>query len=670
MLFKKFIYLATLKKGKHKLMSEENKDQLLPEEENKNNADNQEVGSGKLNELTLEEQQLIASEDVNEEKSGDQIVTEIEDHLAKQEEEEPEEKVHLDLTRLSNYSLKELVNEFRDLMEKYPVQKIKKHLREIKDIFDDKLFNLKEEALQKYIEETGSDTGFFFRSPEKEEFGALYREFRRRLEDAYRKYRETLLENQKKKEQIIEEIKSLVQGNFDGSYQQMLQRFKELRNRWHEIGKVPADKYNHLWRTFKHWEEQFYDIIKLDKDHREKLYEENRREKQKIIDRAKELAESDNVVEAFRELQFLHKVWKEKTGPVAPEIREEMWQEFKALTKQIHDKRREYFAKLREEYMQNLEKKRELVARLDEILQEEVTEHKRWQELLREVEQLKERFREIGFVPIKYRDEIRNEFFGRVRQFNKAKNAFYKALKEKQRENLRKKKALIEQVRNLINEEDVKAAYEKCKAIREEWRTIGYVPRKVSDIIWEEFKQACNEFYNHYREKVKSELDEEYRNYLDKKAYLTQLKTDLREGKLNDLDLEGVKEILDKWKSLGHVPENVRYINSKFNRFINTLFYKLDLDENELRMMQFKNTVNEWLAQEDIQKIKREINFVRNKINDIENEIRNAETNLHFFKTSDENNPLLNRLRSKIERQKKQLELWKQKLDYLNSIEY
>ncbi len=651
-------------------MSEENKQSLLPEEENAKQSEGQEIKKPKIENLTLEEQQLIESEDIHAEKSDDQIVDEIDDHLAKQEETEAEEKIGLEFQKLKEFSLKQLVDEFRELMDKYPVQKIRTNLEQIKKLFDDKFYIQKEEALNKHIEQTGSEKGFYFRSPEKEEFNTLYREFKRRLRDARIQYQKQLEENQKKREKIIEEIKDIVHGKFEGGYTQMYQRFKDLRQEWHKIGKVPSNQYKHLWRSFKFWEEQFYDFINLDKKYREKLYEENLKEKKKIIDRAKELLESDDVMNAFRELQFLHKVWKERTGPVAPEIREEIWQEFKSLTKQIHDKRRAFIAKLREEYFANLDKKRELVKKLEEILQEEVTEHKRWQELIKKVEELKEEFKNIGFVPLKYRNEIRDEFYGRIRQFNKAKNAFYKGLKEKQKENLRKKKELIEQVKALVNEEDVKAAHEKCKQLREEWRTIGFVPKRLSDVVWNEFKEACNLFYDHYREKVKTEIDEEYQNYLKKKEYLSQLKSDLREGKMDDFSLEDVKNILDTWKTLGHVPENVRYINSKFNRFINSLFYKLNLDENELRMMQFKNMINEWINNGETNKIKREMAFIRNKINDLENEISKAENNLHFFKASDDNNSVLQRLKEKIERQKKQLELWRNKLNYLRSVKY
>ncbi len=651
-------------------MSEENKDMLLPEEENEKKTENQSVEKETLSKLTVEEQQILESDEAIEEKSENQIIDEIDSKIAEQSEEEDlTERIDFDISKIRNFSLKELVEEFRDILDNQPVEKAKKILYKIKEIFDEKWQQAKEEALAKYVEENGSEQGFNFRSPEKEEMQGLFREFKRRIKESYERYRKRLIENQQKREEILEELKALIDGQFQGSYKEIYQRFKELRQKWFETGPVPRDKYNHLWNSFRFQVERFYDLIDLDKEYRSKLYEENLKEKQKIIDRAKELLEKEDVLEAFRELQFLHKVWKEKTGPVEPAIKEKIWEEFKSLTKQIHDKRREYFAKLREEYEKNLERKKEIIQKLDNILQEEVTEHRRWQELVQEVEKIKEEFRNAGFVPLKYRDEIRNAFYEKVRTFNRAKNAYYKGLKEIQKENLRKKKALIEQAKQLAEEEDAKSAFEKCRELQKQWREIGFVPKRVSEKIWKEFREVCDRVYENYKSEVRKEMEEEYQNFLKKKEYLAQLKAQVKEGKIEDLNIEKIQSFLEEWKSLGQVPENVRYINSKFNRFINSLFYKLNIDENELRMMQFKNQVENWIESGDQGKIRREINFLRNKINEIESEIRNMETNMHFFKSSDENNAVLKRLNRELNQKKRILKLNNQKLEYLRSLD-
>ena len=651
-------------------MSDETKGQNLPEEEMQQKADNQQESEDKFNNLTFEEHQLLESEEIDKEKSGDEIVSEIQDQLAHLSDKEEEKRIEFDTSHLKKYNLRELVDEFREVMEKHPVRKVRHYLENIKNVFDDKLYTLKEEALNKHIEATGSERGFHFRSPEKEEFNSLYREFKRRLKEAAREFRQRLEENKAKKEEIVNEIKNLILNNQEMTdYSTISKKFRELKNRWYAAAPVPSQDYEHLFKTFEFWIKKYYEYIQLNDEYLKKLHEENLKEKQKIIERAKELLEEKDILKAFRELQFLHKIWKEKTGPVAPEIKEEIWNEFKTITKQIHDKRRDYFAQLREEYEKNLEKKRQLIEKLDEILAEEVNEHKRWQELIKEVDALKEEFQNTGFVPRKLRDQIRDEFYGKVRQFNKRKNAFYKSLKEKQKENLAKKKALIEEVKQLTEIEDVKAAHERCQQIREEWRSIGFVPRRISDAIWKEFKEACDEFYKHYREKMHEERDLEYQNYLKKKEFLAKLKADLRENKMENLTIDQIKEIMDQWNELGHVPENVRFINTKFYKFINNLFYRFNLNENELRLLQYKNMIEEWLENGDTKKIKKEMNFVRNKIAEIEDEIKKAETNLHFFKVSDENNYLLKQLKQKIEKKKKQLELWKEKLAYLKSLE-
>ena len=646
-------------------MSEEKNDRLLPEEGNNQSGENQQDKQPEPRPEDFAELNRMDIDEAAKEKNADAIIDEIHEELASQSEEAAaetaEEVPAIDTKKFADYTLSQLAEELRELMDHYPVVKIKPAVNELKRQFDRKFKQARKEAYEQYVEANGTGSGFEFTSNEKEVFDNLYREYRRRLSDARKAYREQLLANKAKKEEIIAQLKALVTGQFNPETGKLYDQFKALKEEWKKVGSVPRQDYHHLWNTFKYWEEQFFDIIHLDREYRKKAYEENLAEKQKIINRAKELLEMDDVIKAFRELQFLHKKWKEDTGPVAKEYREKIWQEFKDITKQIHDKRRAYIARLKELRKQDWERKGQLVEKLKEIAQLNPETHQEWQKLIREVNEIHGQF----FSGFRAPEELLNEFRTYLRQFNRNKNSFYKRFKEQQRENLQKKKALIEEVRQLKEQEDLEAAMERCKQIREEWKQIGFVPIKVSQSIWEEFKAACKEFYDEYYAKTKEEISKEYQNYMAKKEYLTELKKQYKEEDA-ELSLEIIDQLVEKWKSLGEVPEKVRFINSKFHRFINSLYRRLNIDEKELQLLRYRNQLQDWKDNNLTRKLENERRFIRDKIDSLAHQIQQAENNLAFFKTSDENNPLLVEMRKKIEKQKEALELWKAKQKILN----
>ncbi len=653
-------------------MSEEQNEQLQPQEESGKGSENQPVEGMNPEEKKVEQTLEESTEEPEKEKSADEIVEEIESEMASQSEKEDyhSDAVKVQQEVLEQWSLKQLTDEYRDLLYKYPVNKVRNALGQIKRVFDEKYQSLYREALEKYKEENGNTLGFHFKLPEKSEFDSLHREFKRRLADYREQYKQQLEENLKKKEEILQELRDLVLGKVSGSASFLHAKLNELRKEWNAIKNVPRNQYSHLWKTFKYWEEQFYEILKFDKEYREKIYAENLKKKQIIIEKAKKLLEMEDARRAFSILQELHRDWKEKTGPVAEDIKEEIWQEFKNLTKQIHDRKKAYDAEMKKKYVENLEKKREIIEKIKALTgDEEINEHAKWQALIKEVEALREAFFSIGHVPRNAADSIRNEFYQALRDFNRKKNAFYKALKQKQKENLKLKRNLIEEVKQLQANEDLQAAFDRCQQIREEWRQIGFVPRGVSDKIWEEFRSECKKFMDYYYSQSKSLQDEAYQNYLKKKEYLAQLKAKLKEGQLDNITKEDVNEILKEWKAIGRVPDNVRFINNKFNRFITSLYRKLNLDENEIRLMDFRNRIKSYLAEDDYRSVNKERRIIRDKIDRLEKEIGQAENNLLFFKSSDENNPLLKNLKDKINRQRSILELFKQKLALIDQLE-
>jgi len=617
--------------------------------------------------LEVEAQKLLT------EKSVEEVVDEIEQNVASDSEEVHDESVvkeqseeHIPMLSYRDFDLASLLKEAQQLLEKYPVQKVKQHFESIKTAFDDKV----DQLVAKHKAEHPEEEEVYLEIPETKEFKYLWKDYKAKL-NAYRKEIQDKLEaNLNKRQSLIEELKQIIDST-EFTFEERIKKFKEIQKNWRTAGNIPRAKYTDVWQTFKHHEERFYDLLDLDRDYRDKVFQENLDEKKSIIEKAKALLEENDIHHIFKELQMLHKKWKEETGPVAREYREKVWEEFKEVTKQIHDKRRDFYKKLKEEFGTNLEKKREIIEKLKEITAEIPDTHKDWQNKIKEVEKLRESFYQIGYVPKKYREEIWDDFKSTIKEFNKHKNNFYKSLKEVQKENLDKKLSLIKIAEELKDSDEWETATQKFKDIQEEWKKIGHVPRKYSEKIWQEFRTACNHYFDRYYTHIRSEKNEEYGNFIKKKEFLTKLKEQFKE--ISDdasYSIEDIKEIIAQWKELGYVPDNKHYINVKFNKFINSLYDKLNIDKRELSFLKFKNTVDQYYEEENYRKLDSEKRFVRQKIEGILKEIQQLENNMMFIKSDNANNPFKKEVEKNVAKNLEILAFWKKKQQYLDSLDY
>ena len=388
-------------------------------------------------ENTVVAENAMSEEEQHEaaEKSVEEVVDEIEQSVASDSEEDKDEyetphHEHIPLLSYKDFDIPALLNEAKKLLESHPVQKIKKHFEEIRSAFEDKLYEL----TQQFKAENPDADEVDLKIPEIKDLKYVIKDYKSKLH-AYRKEIQDRLEaNLKKREALIEELKHIIDST-EYTFEERFKKFKEIQKQWRTAGSIPRAKYTDIWQTFKHHEERFYDLLDLDRDYRDKVFKENLEQKQDIIDEAKKLLEDDDVHRTFKALQGLHKKWKEETGPVAREYREKIWEEFKAVTKQIHDKRRDFYKKLKEEFADNLVKKQEIIEKLKELTAEIPETHKQWQQKIKQIEELREQFYQIGFVPKKNREEIWESFKSTIKEFNKHKNNFYKSLKELQKEN-------------------------------------------------------------------------------------------------------------------------------------------------------------------------------------------------------------------------------------------
>lgn len=600
-----------------------------------------------------------------EHKEDDHGVNEIEASNAEDAEDEGNQDRHV--IEVKNYhamSIDDLADELTKLVSKEKVQAIKTHVDTIKKEFNEKFNHFLEEKKDEFISEGGNEIDFYFSSPTKNRFNQAYKEYKSKLRDHYKNIETSLKENLANRLEIIEELKGLI--NIEENINTTYKHFKELQERWKSAGPIPKDKYNNAWNTYHHHVERFYDFLHINRDLRDLDFKHNLEQKQKIVERAEELAKEDDINHSFRELQVLHKMWKEELGPVAREHREEIWNKFKLATKTIHKKRQEYFDKLDEVYLENLEKKEEIIAKIIAIAEDESNNHRNWQNKIKEIEGLRLEFFKAGKVPLKVNEATWKKFKEAVRSFNRKKNSFYKELKKEQYKNLEKKLELIKVAEDNKDNDDFETTTPLMKKIQADWKRIGHVPRKDSDKIWKQFKSACNHYFDKLHAQKDSENQVENEAFEKKQKFLEQLENLKLSGKQKE-DLKLIQSKIEEWKSIGRVPYNKRFIEKKLNKTLDSLFKKLDLTKSEVELIKYDNKLDSLNSEEDSKKLDNELFFIKKRVDEAKQEINQLENNLLFFSHVDENNPVVKEVRKNISRHKDELKVWKEKLRKIKS---
>ena len=597
-----------------------------------------------------------------------EAVEEIEQSNAEDAEDEGHHRRHhIPMLDYHGMSMENLVGELQRLIRNEKIQAIKRHTDAIKHEFDEKFKEFLEQKKEEFIGKGGNEVDFKYTSVTKRQFNEVYNEYRDKRSQYYRNLEETLKTNLENRLTLIEELKGLV--NVEEDINTTYKNFKHIQEQWRNAGPVPRANYNDVWRTYHHHMEIFYDFLHLNRELRDLDFKHNLEEKLKIIEKAEALAESRDIGRAFRELQTLHKIWKEDIGPVAKEQREEIWERFSKATKALHLKRQE-FLKDQEKYLEeNLKVKQEIIAKIREILEHTAVNHKEIQKQIREIEQLREAFFKAGKVPQKVNEDTWSEFKTAVREFNRKKNSFYKGLKKEQQLNLEKKRALLDLANSLKESEEWETATSEMKRIQKEWKTIGHVPRKFSDKIWHEFKNACN----HYFERLHALQDKAHAKESENLKKKLAVLDDIKEYKLSGeqaKDMEKLKGFISSWKTIGNVPHNRKHINTKFNKILDALLKKAGVDKQEAELLKYGNKIQELASREDERALLRERAFIKKKIDESKSEIRQLENNLQFFAHVPEDNPVVQDVIKNIERHKDSLNTWKAKLKRLNIMEH
>ena len=591
-------------------------------------------------------------------------------NVSNAEESEIENIVDNEQLPLKDYesmSMEELVTEFDTLVSKYNFTAIREHAEQIIKAFSNKHYLFIEEKKQAFLNENTENTAldFEYNSIVKNNFDSIFNIYRNKKNKHFQSIQDNLKKNLITRKELIEELKNLIDNTENIST--ALKDIQSIRERWSVAGAIPRDNYNHVWNNYHFHMERFYDHLHLDREARDWDFKQNLEKKQNLIELAKNLLTKTDIHNAFKELQVYHRIWKEEIGPVSKEHRDLVWNEFSEITKQLHDKREATFAELRLKEEQNLLIKLDFISQLNALAETKANSHNNWQESIKKVEELRSQFFKTGKVPSEHNEKTWDDFKEATRLFNIQKNAFYKDIKRDQQENLNQKNALIEKAKALNTSNEFDKVTPIMKQIQEDWKKIGHVPKKHSDKLWKEFKTACNFYFDRLHEERNKNISEEMENYDKKKAYLEELKSFQLVGD-HKTDLDSIKKHIDNWKIIGPVPQVRRHIEGKFNKILDALFDKLSLSKKETELVKYNNKIEQMLEHGDKRRIQNEITFVQRKIEEITSDIFQLENNMQFISNAKADNPFIKEINKSIDKNKDELNIWKDKLNQLREI--
>ena len=601
-------------------------------------------------------------EEVTNEDDASEAIDEIEKSVAESSENEDDESDdEVEEIDYDSFTLEELVADLKKVLKNNPAHKVKNQVERIKSSFNKKFGALLAKRKAEFLEAGGNSIDFQFSSPIKSEYNSLLSEYKKNRDAHYADLEKRLNENLEKRLLVIERLKTLID---EAEPNTMYTVFKEIQDSWRQIGPVPKSHYNDTWKIYHFHVERFYDLLHMSKDFRDLDFKNNLEEKLKIIEEAEALANEKDVNIAAKKLQDLHKAWKEDVGPVAREMREEVWKRFSNATKQVHDKRHEYYKEMRSKFQEIIDKKLAIVEAINNYDFSKNDTHNDWQKSIKEIEAFRKQYFDAGKLPYSKSEEVWQKFKAATKRFNAAKNSFYKDEKSGQQDNLKKKIALIEIAESLKESTDWEETTNTLKRIQADWKKIGHVPRKFSEDIWKRFKAACNHYFDRYHQQ-KNAVSKEQQSVIDaKKEFLDKFKETKKPSK------EIVTKAINDWSALGILPRNARHLEGKFNKLVDKMLSDLSVDKSEFAMLKFTNNVDALAEENAVRKLDSEQLFVRKKIDEIVREIQQLENNLGFFTNADSKNPLVANVRNKIDDFKKDLDLWKEKLKYLNDLDY
>ncbi len=581
-----------------------------------------------------------------------QISEEI-DNSASEEKEKSQEEIELE-----GLSFEELIESLEELLEK-PVEEIRQKVELIRNLYYRKREEYLEMLKRQFIEDGGEENDF--KTPmdildldgKFQRLWNKYKEKREKYEEAQRKIRE---QNYQEKLSILEKVKKLPTSKKD--FDQAYKEFKQLERKWKEIGQVPKEVYRELMNQWNQARKEFYDWVKINEEFRQIDFKRNYDAKVALIQRAEALIYEPDPVKAYRELQALHREWKE-IGPVAKEYREKLWESFRALSQQINKRHQEYFKTLKERQRKNLEAKTRLCEVAEKIAVLELSTVKEWQEKTKIILELQQLWRKVGRVPKKYNQEIYERFRKACDQFFERKREFFRQHQEILLENLKKKEELAQKAEELKESTEWGKTARAFEQLFEQWKKIGPVPREKSEEVWQRFRTARLEFFRRKRQHLK-ELRRQERENLEKKLALIEKIKNLQLSDNQEENMKLLNDIEKEWNSIGFVPFKEKdKILDLYRKTLEEKFAQVNLDEENRRRLMFEQRLKNILESNKAKKLlAREIDRYRNSLDKLKTEVLKLENNLEMFKDSPEE--LLKDFRDRIAKLKEDIKTYEE----------
>ena len=529
----------------------------------------------------------------------------------------------------------------------------------LKTVFYKLHFAQREAEMKAYLDAGGDPEKYQITPDEDEEvFKAEMGIVKERRAKFAQEQEEIKQENLKKKLDIIEKIKAMITSPemANKSYQE----FKQLQAEWKEIKLVPADKANELWRNYQLYVEQFYDLLKLNNEAREYDFKKNLEIKTRLCEAAERLADEEDVISAFHQLQKLHQEFRE-TGPVAKDLRDEIWTRFKNASTVVNKRHQQHFEELRAKEEDNLARKTELCEKVEEIAKTEAKGAGEWEKLTKAIIEIQAEWKTIGFAPQKMNVKIFERFRAACDNFFSRKAEYFKDIRQKFAENAEKKKALVEQAKALQDSTDWKATTDKIIALQKEWKTIGIVPKKLGDDLWNEFKDACNKFFE-ARNAINADSRNAERENLNQKRSIIEQLNALAEDTGEEIK-EKVQKLIEQYQSIGHVPFKEKdKLYKEYHDIVDRLYKNLNISASRRRLDNFKNNLKQ-MADKGANVLDNERARLMRKYETIRSEVQTYENNLGFLNASSKKgNSLIDEMNRKVEKLRNEMNLVKEKI--------
>lgn len=582
-------------------------------------------------------------------------------HVEMHDEEEEEDLIQHDLSELNKLQLVELLEE---TVQDTDITKIKDKVAAIKAYF----MKLNREDVERELEQFIAEGG------ERESFARTEDPLELRYKAAFAKYKESKarqneqLEKQKQenlaaKMAILEELKSLI--NSEETLKKTYDEFRLVQDKWRSIGQVPAGEITNLWNSYHFLVEKFFDKVKINRELRDLDMKKNLEAKIQLCEKVEELVFEESLVKAFKMLQKYHEEWKE-IGPVPQDKKDEIWERFRTATDKINANRREYYARIQEVQQKNYDDKAALCVKAEELASEPAESISEWMKKSDEFSELFKLWRQIGPAPKDVNDAVWKRFKAAMDNFFELKKDYFNKVKAQQLENLNRKRDLCTQAEALSESTEWRKTTEQLKALQEEWKKIGAVPRKDSDKIWKRFRTACDKFFERKSEHFGNMRGREEEN-LKKKQELIEKVRSFEVSADRNANLDGLKAIQRQWTEIGHVPMSVKdSIYAEFRKEIDKLFDRMKLTEQEKMHTRIRESVESLRDEPDgPDRIRRERTQLNMKITKLRDEIKTLENNVGFFSSSKQSELMRQEYEKKINKAKNDLKVLETKLKML-----